>query len=1122
MLRHRFTLHLFCWLLILPGLLLEQSQAIAANQVSFAARADLSASSDRLKGQVSLTLHSSEPVYDALVFARAQQDKLLLRETAYWQPDSAHSLEIDIPSNHPYPGIYHLLVEVTFRDKAGANHSIAMALEYPFGESANIQAEPTSLPFRAGVSLSQDQIAWQLPEDDLSDIRLTITTEPSWVMPDELTPPAPRFQLVENGERPPIGNWRYQQKARLEWVQDNRHASRVLDWTMATDARGNWLRTPSPIATAPWRNTAWLSTFAALFAIGGAVLAFLQHSGKHERYKRLSIPGLEEWSGALVLVALFFWTLAHTAPSLWLTPTWSTGGDVASHVFYAREFMEWLPKGKLSGWLPESFAGFPAFTFYFPLPFTLAGLLQFAVGQQVAFKFMSMLPALLLPLATYLLGYSWGLRVPSRLLAAAGATGFIIGDATSIWGGNLLAQLAGEFSYSWGFFFVLLFWGALAISLQRGGRWWILAAVLEACVALSHGYALLTAGFGAFIYLLVSSTPRQHLRIILQVHLLAFLLIGFWLIPLIENLAWTIPNDTSTAVENWRVLWPESLWPLALGWLPLMLLLWQQPPGKVHGIFFLMGVCMLGLIGFIGAGHAGLADLRFFPFAQWALAVASGASLGWMLRRLSPPAALPFSIAIVFALASWWEPRLARVEGWSKWNLSGYETKAMWPHYQATARSNAGPLEGPRLVFEHDPANGDIGSTRAMEALPMFGSRPALEGLYMESAITGPFIYQLQAEISERPSSPLSRYPSTSHSSGKMVGHLNEFFTNRVILRSPEKKALFNADNRFQLLVEHGPLQTYELRELKTQLVETLDIPIVPHGRESWLDHAFRRFVLDFPYKERHAYLAEGQSLPIDHILGQSARVEVTTFSRERLVFETNRPGQPHLIRMSFNPRWSSRGGETIYLVEPAFMLIYPMSTTVEIGYIWSRGDWLGLAFTVLGTFALLFAIRSRNPLNPPVLGRILSVQPRVFSLTLAACSLVILAGWWMDPERVYQRGHTHLHLGETATAAEMFDQAFHGRRTPAHRAEALFWSARSWQLANHPQEASYRYEQLTSEYQESYWYPESLFRRIEIYHQQGEKKSTITLFRNLMDEAPTSQWTTQAASLLSLPQESN
>jgi len=288
------------------------------------------------------------------------------------------------------------------------------------------------------------------------------------------------------------------------------------------------------------------------------------------------------------------------------------------------------------------------------------------------------------------------------------------------------------------------------------------------------------------------------------------------------------------------------------------------------------------------------------------------------------------------------------------------------------------------------------------------------------------------------------------------------------------------------------------------------------------MDHAHRRFVLDFPYQERYAYLAEGQSLPRQLDFEQPARVEVTAFTRERLAFETNRPGQPHLIRMSFHPRWASTTGEAIYLVEPAFMLIYPNSTTVEISYIWSRGDWLGLAFTVLGILFLLISLRSGGLLHPTVSGQVLSLQPRFFSLVLAVFSLAILAGWWMDAERVYQRGHTRLHLQETTTAAKMFDQAFQGRRNPAQRAEALFWSARSWQMAGQPQEADHRYEQLTSDFPESYWYPESLFRRMEIRHQRGAAGSLNGLYQQLLDDAPTSQWTTQAADLLSRPLEAN
>ena len=811
------------------------------------------------------------------------------------------------------------------------------------------------------------------------------------------------------------------------------------------------------------------------------------------------------------MAALTFWIISHANPALWLTETWATGGDVASQVFYAKVFMEWLPAGKVSGWLPESFAGFPAFTFYFPFPFTLAALLQFVVGQQVAFKLASMLPVFLLPVSTYVLGACWGWRVPMRLLASAGAMGFILGASTSIWGGNVLAQLAGEFAYSWGFLFAVLFWAAVSVALRRGGRWWLLAGFLEALVAVSHGYALLVAGFGAFLYLLVSRAMWRDLRIILQIHLLAFLLLGFWLIPLLENLPWTIPNDTPTSIGDWRTLWPESLWPLAMGWAPLLLMLAWKPRGWPRGITVVLGVCLLGLLGFIGGGRLGFADLRFFPYAQWAFAVASGIALGWLLQRWLRPASLLLAVAITIGLCAWWGPRLGTMEGWSRWNLSGYESKSMWPHYLATAQVNAGPLKGPRLVFEHDPANSDLGSTRALEALPMFGSRPALEGLYMESATSGPFIYQLQAEISQHPSSPLSRYPSSARSLDAAIGHLNEFYANRLILRSPEKQALFGADPRFRLVAQHGPLQTYELVDLQTQLVEVAVTPLALGSRDDWLGHAFRRFLLHFPYQERYVFLAPDEKLPdsaSDQLPGQ---VDVKMFTRERLVFETDRPGQPHLIRMTYHPRWTSTGGEPIYLTEPSFMLIYPRSSKVELVYGRSRGDRVGSIFSLSGVLLLVWGLRRRAPFHPspesndPPAGR-----RRFFGFVLVL-SVVILVAWWSDPEHAYQRGHQHFNESDWSGAAALFDQAFAGRRSPARISEALFWAARTLDLGGMKDDAAARYEKLRANYPQSYWYPESVFRLIEIRHLNGENDRAKKLQAELVEAVPDNRWTREA-----------
>ncbi|MEJ2385573.1 MAG: 6-pyruvoyl-tetrahydropterin synthase-related protein, partial [Xanthomonadales bacterium] len=550
--------------------------ALAQNAISLQGTASLSPTAEKLDGRVSLELEAREPVFDVRVYARAQGDKVLIKRFDYWAPDTRKSFALGIPSAHHFPGAYHLMVELSFRDPAGASHGVALAFDYRVNGAAVDTEE--SQPLR--VFLTDDRVFWALGSADISHARLTLTTEPSWRMREPITPPATRIVLDRTGDRSAIAAWTYHQKARLEWLQGGIHHSRILDWDLRTDSAGNW---PPAIEgpTAPWwRSPVWLLSIAGSFFLIGLLMV---HRNRSLR------PGSREWSrtleegiGGVAVVTLCAWTVSHAAPGLWFVETWATGGDVAAHVFYAKTFMDWLPHGKISGWLPESFAGFPAVTFYFPLPFSIAGLLQFTVSQPVAFKLASMLPAFLLPLGTYLLCRTWGWRVPIRLMAAAGVTGFIAGDATSIWGGNILAQLAGEFAYSWGLLLTTLFWAALSLALRRGGRWWLAAGVLEALVALSHGYALLVAGFGAFVYLLVSQNFRRDLRLVLQVHTLAFLLIGFWLIPLGENLPWTIPNDTSTAIESWTVLWPSSLWPMALGWFPLAWLLTHPRQRRGH------------------------------------------------------------------------------------------------------------------------------------------------------------------------------------------------------------------------------------------------------------------------------------------------------------------------------------------------------------------------------------------------------------------------------------------------------------------------------------------------------------------------------------------------------------
>jgi hypothetical protein len=385
---------------LLLGLTLSlcQADASASNTIGLTTQSELEAAGDSIAGHLTLHLESVEPIYDARIFARGQGAKTLIGQVAFWEPGSSQVFDFDIPSAHNAPGDYHLLVEVAFADQAGARQGLSLALRYRVESDEDFSSTKDEAG-RVAVSLDGDRLHWQLPAAGVSRPRLTLTTEPGWTLPNPLTPPAQRIVLEPTERFQVIPNWHYRQLARVDWVQNGRHFSQVSPWILRTDAEGNWQPQASNKSATTWRQ-GWIWLWGVgLIGLIGVAWSRRRSARQHLTAGRLR-TGAADWVGGLALMLLTAWTVSHASPALWLTQTWSTGGDVASHVFYASVFMDWLPSGKISGWLPESFAGFPAFTYYFPFPFTIAALLQFVVGQQVAFKLVSMSPAFLLPAAT--------------------------------------------------------------------------------------------------------------------------------------------------------------------------------------------------------------------------------------------------------------------------------------------------------------------------------------------------------------------------------------------------------------------------------------------------------------------------------------------------------------------------------------------------------------------------------------------------------------------------------------------------------------------------------------------------------------------------------------------------
>ncbi len=78
---------------------------------------------------------------------------------------------------------------------------------------------------------------------------------------------------------------------------------------------------------------------------------------------------------------------ASSGPSNVLANNTPAGGDMGAHVWgpaYLRDHL--LPSGRLSGWTPDWYAGFPAYTFYMIIPSLAIALLSYVIPYGIAFK----------------------------------------------------------------------------------------------------------------------------------------------------------------------------------------------------------------------------------------------------------------------------------------------------------------------------------------------------------------------------------------------------------------------------------------------------------------------------------------------------------------------------------------------------------------------------------------------------------------------------------------------------------------------------------------------------------------------------------------------------------------
>ena len=203
-------------------------------------------------------------------------------------------------------------------------------------------------------------------------------------------------------------------------------------------------------------------------------MATTEHAPASEsRLKRLygrieSAPAQAYVTAGIVAVCTVF-VFAQLEPSLLFTDTTPAGGDMGAHVWapdYLRNHL--IPQGRLSGWTPDWYAGFPAYHFYMVVPSLFILVLDVVMPYNIAFKLVSVAGLVGMPTAAWSLGRNARLPFPGPALLAVAAVVFLFDRTFTIYGGNVASTLAGEFAFSLSLTFSLVFLGVVLRGLETG------------------------------------------------------------------------------------------------------------------------------------------------------------------------------------------------------------------------------------------------------------------------------------------------------------------------------------------------------------------------------------------------------------------------------------------------------------------------------------------------------------------------------------------------------------------------------------------------------------------------------------------------------------------------------
>ena len=603
---------------------------------------------------------------------------------------------------------------------------------------------------------------------------------------------------------------------------------------------------------------------------------------------------------ALVVGAASVFVFSQLRPGLLFADTTPAGGDMGAHVWgpaYMRDHL--LPSGRLFGWAPDWYAGMPYPTFYFPLPTLLIVLLDLVLPYGIAFKLVTVLGLVTLPMAAWAFGRLAGLPSPGPACLGIATLPFLFDRSFTIYGGNIPSTLAGEFSFSISLSVALLFLGVYARGLTTGRRR-ALAAVLLAVTGLCHVVPVFLALSGALLltFLRLFTLPhrngRQLFRFCVPVAAVAaaigavWWLPFLWRIPYTNDMGWEKLTTYSTTLFGERDQWLLVLAligavasiafrrPVGI-FLIVLAAFWgtafvAMPQGRLwNGRILPLWIICLYLLAGVAVSEVGRALGRLWvetPDSAEGLAVeellAKRRQAEHVASLITPVVALVLTVVFVAApLQPSWLPvdsaSRSFIPDWVEWNYNGYERKTAYPEYRdvVTTMDRVGRDVGcGRAMWEYESEQDRFGTPMALMLLPYWtdGCIGSVEGLFFESSATTPYHFLNQSELSVGASRPQRDLPYHDFDVARGIDHLRLLGVRYYLAFSEEARNAARALPEVRSVGSAGPWSVTYKDGAKDRVWEVFDIagseivsplqyePVVMtgigKGGESWQDAA--------------------------------------------------------------------------------------------------------------------------------------------------------------------------------------------------------------------------------------------------------------------------------------------